>query len=84
MRIVILSSLTEATGNNTTCRRIQHFLQHDELHQVVLDDISKCDQWMMPDDRFDCALGIHAYRSGRFLVDGKVEFLLWKKLNYSI
>lgn len=71
MRIVVLSSLSDATGNNTTSRRIQRLLEDHCGHRVSLMDLSSFPQYRRISD-FDCALGVHAYRAGRWLVDGQV------------
>jgi hypothetical protein len=84
MKIYFLSPLINATGNATTCLRIQSFLE-DLGHTVYLRDTHSIKEERRENGQhpnvtctiekeklfardFDFAIGIHAYRSGKYLV----------------
>lgn len=59
----MLSSLQEATGNSTTCKRIATFLQ--EEHSVDIKDAKTCSK--VKESDYDAAFGLHAYHAGKTL-----------------
>lgn len=77
VKILFLSSLHEATGNNTTCKRIQDFITAQWPQYVVhAIDVAALDTasalGMQQRERYACAIGVHAYRAGRFLISMNV------------
>lgn len=75
MAIALLSSLSEATGNNCTAIRIRDFLQEaGETVQLVnvndFADASAFARWETQQPvPFHGYIGIHAYRAGRLLLE---------------
>src|SRR4051812_18272152 len=67
MKVILLSSIIPATGNNTTIRRLRHFIESGG-YEAVLEDISKSTEEILKESRkADCAIGLHAYHSGKHL-----------------
>ena len=73
MRLGLLASLSEATGNNVTAVRIAGFFR-DAGNTIELIDINAFPDsaafraWTCCHQPFDGYIGIHAFRAGRLLI----------------
>lgn len=80
MKILFLASLTSETGNFSTADRIRRCLSDYDtaccLRCVTSFKDSESVKKFIKTDGFHCAIGIHAWRAGRLLLDCPVPFAL--------
>jgi uncharacterized SAM-dependent methyltransferase len=75
--VVLLSSLTPYTGNAVTSERIKQLLpaRTVKVRDVNIDTVASLAQVLIT-ERTNLAIGIHAYRSGRLLLDCGVPYII--------
>lgn len=76
MKVMLLSSLLDATGNNTTILRLKHFIEAGG-NQGVLGDVNKStEELLFLSQDVDCAIGLHAFHSGKHLRKFSIPFII--------
>ncbi|RMX47959.1 hypothetical protein pdam_00005363 [Pocillopora damicornis] len=80
MKILFLASLTTETGNFSTADRLRRCLTDYDiaccLRCVTSFEDSESVNKFVKTDGFQCAIGIHAWRAGRLLLDCPVPFAI--------
>lgn len=77
-RMLVLASLTEHTGNKVTADRIASLLPANRVSFMNVSSIQSSAEvaHKLVESKAEMVLGIHAFRSGKFLIDCGVPFVI--------
>lgn len=76
MRVLLLANLTYGTGNAITTARYARFLENSGLEVVTKDAEKVTSQETIQNLNCDAAIGIHAYRAGKWLFCSNVPYII--------